>query len=360
MGRLAHTLGAIAAAMTLELSAIAGPLQNSAPPEVPATATYRGIVAAYRGQDADSMRRLAALDPTALAAVVDDILSGRRSTDWPPDDLQAAAMLHTDTAIELMKLGSVERGIVHINVASRLIDATLDISAAQKSYGARWYAFAAAVVHIYSPAWSDELRKRVPARFSGSPAEGALRRARQQELAAQKDLSQRHGHSPGQINGIDVVTARRFMGVVRAFEEPVRLDPQLFEAWLHLGRARMMSGDPAGAVEALEKATAAPDRRFQYLALMFLGAVAERSGTFGEAEQRYRDAAATYRWGQSAPLALAQLLSRTSRESDARDVMSAHLARSRGIVIDPLWTYFLGTDELLSATLNELRAEVWR
>jgi glutathionylspermidine synthase len=60
---------------------------------------------------------------------------------------------------------------------------------------------------------------------------------------------------------------------------------------------------------------------------------------------------------------LSQLLSRTSREAEARVVLAAFLTDRRGRVVEPLWTYIpspvVELDDML-ATLAELRAEVMK
>jgi glutathionylspermidine synthase len=60
---------------------------------------------------------------------------------------------------------------------------------------------------------------------------------------------------------------------------------------------------------------------------------------------------------------LSQLLSRTSREAEAREVLAAFLTERRGRVVDPLWTYIpspvVELDDML-ATLAELRTEVMK
>jgi Tfp pilus assembly protein PilF len=210
------------------------------------------------------------------------------------------------------------------------------------AYAARWYEFAAAAIRTSAPAWVQELERRARSRVEGSPATEALWKARQQELLAR-------GPGDGIVRNPE-----------RAFEKALEIDPESFEAWLHLGRIRMNRSDPKPAVDALRKAMGSPERRVRYLASMFLGAIAERTADFAQAEERYREASVTYPWAQSPALALAHLLSRTAREVEARTTLAAQFARSQRMVVDPLWTYYLAPDELLDATLCELRAEVMR
>jgi tetratricopeptide (TPR) repeat protein len=335
--------------------------QAPAPHVTPAKAlsTYRELVDGYRRLDADTLRQLAALPDDTIAGIVESIRGD--SPGWPPEDLHAAAMLHTDTGLELIKAGHLERGVSHFNAAARCIDRTSELSPAHRSFGRRWYAMATAMLQAYgAPAWAEEFAKRERARATPSAASHLLSEALREELEAAKDRPTTRGSFVGLINGVDARVARRYAAIARLFENVVEADPASHEAWLHLGRTLMLAGQDRDAVAALRRASDAADPRHAYLAALFLGAIDERNERFEDAERSYRRAMSIYPRGQSAPIALSHLLSRTSREGDAREALARHHARNRFIVIDPLWTYLLGTDEHLAAALNELRAEVWR
>jgi hypothetical protein len=147
------------------------------------------------------------------------------------------------------------------------------------------------------------------------------------------------------------------------FSQALALDPSYHLAALHLGRVRMLQNNKAEAARLFSSTTRAHDPRVSYLASLFLGRFAERDDRYEEAEQLYRDAAARYPSGQAATLALSQLLSQTSRETDAREVLMVLLAKPRGHIVEPLWTYLrspvLELDEVLG-NFAELRAEVMK
>jgi predicted Zn-dependent protease len=98
----------------------------------------------------------------------------------------------------------------------------------------------------------------------------------------------------------------------------------------------------------------------RYLALMFLGVIAERQARFDDAEKQYRAALDTFRWGQAAPLALSHVLMRAGREQEAHETLAAHFTATRGRVVEPLWTYLANPATDLGPSLDQLRAEVWR
>jgi tetratricopeptide (TPR) repeat protein len=307
----------------------------------------------------DAMRRLTVLPHASVSTVVAGVLAGNANAQRSAEDLRAAAMLHTDAAIELLELAHVEHAVFHLNTASRLVDATLGISALDSAYGARWYALSVALLEMYGVhPWAGEFRKRSAARFFRNPSRTALTSAIQDERRASGIVRLSRADHVGEVAGVDVRLVMRFKRVAQAFEKVVRLDPQCHEAWLHLGRARMIVNEYDRATSALEKASLAADPRHRYLALMFLGAIAELKEEFALAERRYVDASRAYPWGQSAPLALSHLLSRIGQEAKAREILEDHLSRSRRLIAEPLWTYML--DPPASMTLNELRATVWR
>jgi hypothetical protein len=66
-----------------------------------------------------------------------------------------------------------------------------------------------------------------------------------------------------------------------------------------------------------------------------------------------------FKWGQSGPLALARLFSRTGRDREAREVVVAFLGRG-ALTVDPLWMYLAFPGKEPVAHLDVLRAEIWQ
>jgi tetratricopeptide (TPR) repeat protein len=169
------------------------------------------------------------------------------------------------------------------------------------------------------------------------------------ELSAQPMYSL--GDNPG-------LPSHFWMPAAREFQAAIAADKTLLQAHLHLGRIRMLEGKLDEALDLLGSATRAVDPRVRYLARLFSGSILERRTQFVEAEQRYREAIAEYPWGQAGRLALAQLLSRTGRDSEARGLLLERFSDFRHIV-EPLWTYvILRPDDYVGALFNELRVEV--
>jgi hypothetical protein len=310
-----------------------------------ASSEYAAIVSAYRDADPRALTRISPHPASALEPLVRSAVEEA----WDVRDLRAAAMLHTESGVSRLRTGRIDEGVAQVNLAAHLIDATIDRSGRHVPYAARWYAAVSEIVRVHSPAWGTALDQRRGDRLASRTGLEALARGRKLEVLA-KTGARRISDAP-----------TVHVNPVAAFEEAVHLDPDLHEAWLHLGRLRMNEPDAAGgAMHALGRAAASPERRIRYLSAMFLGSIHEREGRFSDAEHAYRRAADTYPWAQSARLALAHLLSRTTREAEAREVIAQQIQQPPGEVSDPLWTYYAAPDELLDATLRELRIEVMR
>jgi tetratricopeptide (TPR) repeat protein len=148
-------------------------------------------------------------------------------------------------------------------------------------------------------------------------------------------------------------------GAATALVEALKEDPSLHAAALHLGRIRMLQGQPLEATRLFRSALVSVDPAVAYLAALFLGSLEEREERFAEAEALYRDALARIPYGQAAPLALAQLLSRIGREAEARGVLAARLLRPQTFVVEPMWAYG-PPDEDPATQIDLLRMEVWK
>jgi tetratricopeptide (TPR) repeat protein len=151
-----------------------------------------------------------------------------------------------------------------------------------------------------------------------------------------------------------------FVPAAAAFSEALKEDPELLAAALHLGRLRMLDGHRDEAAALFRSALADADPSVAYLGALFLGSLEERAERFDDAERLYRDALTRVPYGQSAPLALAELLSRTGREAEARKALADRLLRVDASVIEPLWTYVTTPDQEIGTRFDLLRMEVWK
>ena len=329
-------------------------------PQAPATpAAYERLVDVYRDNDAAAARRVLSLSSDDIEHAVGNAQASGSSTLV---DLKAAAMLHTDAAVALLRDHDAPAAFGQLHFATRLLDSVLDRDPKQRHYVRRWYMLVAQMLLVAdAPAYVQEFQKRAAARVPDDPAQRRVENGRRLELsAANAGPTSRSGWvAPGRAGEGRAVNY--LLAAQAQYRQALNLHPGLHEAWLRLGRVTMLLGSHAdAAAAAFEQAEPSPDPRTVYLARLYRGALAERLDKFDEAERHYRSAIDGFKWGQSAPIALAQLLSRTSREAEAREIISAHLSRTNGRVVDPLWTYLFDPEKELRASLDELRAEVWR
>jgi hypothetical protein len=313
---------------------------------------YRQLVADYRGQDFTSVSTIAAFSPEDLRS------STARATDapgtWSADDLRAAGMLHTEASIELLTKGQSDPAFLHLSAAIRLINDAAIIDQPSRRFASVWYSSVGAILSkLGAPVWATDMAEHARLIVPTSPGVAAFQKGLDLEV------TECEIYDRARVDGFGGKLSRPFESAATLFGDALRSDPSLHIAALHLGRARLMQGSLDQARESLEIGARSARPGERYLALLFLGAIAERTGDLADAEVRYRAAVHEFKWGQSGPLALARLLSRTSREREARDVVAALLARGVNTV-DPLWIYLGRPEQEPEAHLALLRAEIWR
>jgi tetratricopeptide (TPR) repeat protein len=295
---------------------------------------------------------MAELPESEIRTLVDQALSRSTSqASWTADDVRAAALLHTAVCLRLLLAGRTSAAFVHLNAAGALVDAANDLGAPAE-FAKAWYANVTVIVReAGAPAWADELRNRARDRYTTSTADVAFHHGLEFEKRACEFEEPR---------GFGMKLSGGLRSAASEYETALRRDPKLHRAALHFGRVRILQGMADAAVPLLEIASASSLRSDRYLALLFLGAIAERNNKLVAAESRYRLALETYRWGHSGRMALARVLSRTGREREARTIVADALEGLRGGIVDPLWTYLAIHGEEAAAVLDLMQAEVWR
>jgi len=321
-------------------------------------AAYRRVIDDYRaGADVTSTRFSTTVDPIVIARIVET------SSGWTADDLAAAAMFHTDASLRLIKAARKQDAASHVDAAVTLLHAAVDREPDRAEYAVRWRSTTTGLLYAADA--------RDLAAHAREATEWIVRTARQDDADAAFALgltSEIRAAVVGPLSGPPPrrnapvsMTARRDLDeAARHFEDALTADPGRTDAALHLGRILLVSGRDAEAGRPLLTAAAAPSRPVRYLAMLFLGALAERQSRFADAERQYRAALELFPWGQSAPFALSHLLMRDGREAEARAAIEQHLTATALRVVDPLWTYLADPATDLGPTLTVLRAEMWR
>jgi hypothetical protein len=323
-------------------------------------AAYRHVVDAYRDSGVLPGEPLsAAAQGLSLVSRVVDPASG-----WTAAELTAAAMFHTDVALRLAKVPHAQDAAPHVDAAVTLLRAALERNPARAAFVRRWRSTVAGLLQAAGArdlaarldpdalAWLAESNQQTEARAAF--AQGLTDEIR---AAVAGPLS---GNPPKRNAPVPPEARRALADAATHFQAALAADPADEEAALHLGRILIVAEHEIDAERPLRMAASAPDRPVRYLAMLFLGAIAEHQSRYADAERLYMAARDGFPWGQSAPLALSHLLMREGREAEARAAVARHFTRTGGRPVEPLWTYLADPATDLGPMLNLLRAEVGR
>jgi len=335
-------------------------------------ASYRQLIDAYRHGE-----RIAEGDVDRMLGDKGGQLVARASepaSTWAADDFTAAAMLHTDACLRLVKSGrrvdtsgdahGSADAAAHLEAAATLLTAAIQRDGLTREYAIRWRETVAGLLHAYeAPDLEANLRARGADWSQLAKDESDARKVYAQGLVDEIQAAvagRLSGPPPPRAMPIPPDAFRWLRMAYDDYAGALRLDPTFTDAAVHLGRVALLQGRDGEATMFLDRASSAHSPSTRYLAAMFLGAAAERGGRLDEALDHYHHAAEAFRWGQSAPLALSHALMRAGRDDEARAALLAHFDARDSRVFDPLWTYLANPDTDLGPTLDELRAEVWR
>jgi tetratricopeptide (TPR) repeat protein len=315
---------------------------------------YRALVDSYREQGQADTDAVLAMRHDAVSAAVDQAVSG--AAPWPWEDLRAAAMLHSEACVAAVdKSGACE---FHIVQAERLLERTVALSPRQEDFAWRWYRVMPRVLSAFG---QKSLARGVDTQATEKWRSDRARASYLQGL----DLESKGSHEAllqmaSGPNSYDKAGARAsyFAQAGELFTRALKLRPDLTVAALHLGRIRMLQGNAIEAAALFRSALTDVDPAVRYLASLFLGTLEERDQHVDAAEKLYREALNYVPYGQSAPLALSELLSRTGREADGRRVLAARLLRINTEVLEPFWAY--GPEDVPATWFDLLRVEVWK
>jgi Flp pilus assembly protein TadD len=128
------------------------------------------------------------------------------------------------------------------------------------------------------------------------------------------------------------------------------------EVTLRAGVLLSRVNDDAKALQLLTKASAAGDAFVQYISHFYEAKIAERAGKTEEAIAHYRAAMTIRPKAQTAPFALAVILTRAGRVDEARGLVAE--AVKQPDADDPAKRYGTGTLHLWQARIQALRVAV--
>ena len=124
---------------------------------------------------------------------------------------------------------------------------------------------------------------------------------------------------------------------------------------LRLAHVRLLQGDTPTAArlgDAVAERTETPD--VAYLANLLSGAALEQNGDLASASLRYRRAVERFPQGQSARIALSEVLQRQGRYDEARRVIEGLLGMAED-VREPWWGFMMDGEDQINGMLASLR-----
>jgi tetratricopeptide (TPR) repeat protein len=325
-----------------------------------AQSEYRSMVEEYRSGRRGVLDKVGAAD----AAQIDGWLELARSTDgkaWDWETLRAAAIMHTEAWSAALRDQRNDAAKLHLETSIRLFERVRDLAPPQSDFIDRWRTVVSGLLRkTVNKGLADDFDQRTAPSFPADTARQAAMRSFLLGLEAERDASSAFVPSDYIASASFGMRQQSWASALTAYQDARQRNPDDKLTLLHLGRVRMRLNSWADARRDFTQAATASDPRVRYLALLFLGSIAERDGKYNEAEQSYLEAMKTYPLGQAWSLALSQLLSRTGREAEARKAIEV-LGSRKGNVVEPLWTYLPppALDVVdLQMSFNELRAEV--
>jgi tetratricopeptide (TPR) repeat protein len=287
-----------------------------------------------------------------------DYLEGK--AEWNPAMLRAAAMLHSDLALEAFGRRNIPEFEFQIGIADGWLALADDRKSEPGSLRSRWNVTVARLLLASGKTGvAEEHLGRVSPRIPGDAAillaYGTIRETQASRLVADA------GGSKLQEPSMAVKPRDAALDVAAAqFEKALAVDPTMVEAKLRLAHVHILKRDDPGAEPLLTGILAGqPAPAMKYLASLMLGGIRERRGQFEAAGRTYVEAIQAVPDGQCGYIALAQLMNRLNQPSDAATVIERMFARgSANSAADPWWTYPMGLDLTMDAKFEEYRAAV--
>jgi tetratricopeptide (TPR) repeat protein len=341
---------------------------------------YLSTAAQYAaGNRAGALREIRQWSVREVARAIAVLRSNQkhlRSGAKDPDDIEfrtveAAVLMHGQAGILFLQTHNVRAAKLHFDASSEILQWSRKAAAEERN----WTTMRRATFKDRPPDPALELTESINPRdfyvalasaaLSLGYAEAATPYANQARLeaplnpvvqlvagcvasglAVEKALQHRDG---------DASRARQ--AAETAFREAITHDPAAQEARLRLGKLLLDLGRAAEAERLLAEVEAkASDDRHRYLARLFLGRVAERSGRSDDAIRWYRGALEAWPTSQAARFGLAHALEKSSGPGAAREVVGALLDPSRATdgPSDPWFLYPIGPPGLAQAAFNRV------
>ena len=336
---------------------------------------YHTLVLDYRSGNDDAVRGIASWDRKRILRVlaVLDIVNDEIGP-WGSNRLKAAAMMHTDGALQLLDQSDTDAALMHLDMASQLLKKA---GPEVRGYAGVWYrAMSRLLRSRNSLAVAERLlqtgRDRLPGDAGVLFESGTLQELLAADTVVPITMALTDPRAPVpnfdpdgstvplRKEDIDEIRRRRAARLNRAaawLRESLERDSANMLAWLHLGRVQMLRSQNDDALKFLERATASEDAAVAYLAVLFTGALHERQGRFDAAAAAYRAASERLPANHAAYIALSAVLQRSGHGDEARDVLRRIVDGKESSRQEPWWTYLTASPSISLALVDLLRRE---
>lgn len=259
-----------------------------------------------------------------------------------------AVVLHTAAAVKV-DVTDDALSLFHLQQARRLVD-----QVRQPALTEKWYELAVMfLLSRGSVQGASALADDMAGRFTASAVPHYLRGV-VKEVGVMFDYGNLRDPLPAGRAG--ATTRRTLESSIGDYERALRQDETLVDARLHWGHVRSLLGESGAEAALLLVAGSARRADTRYLANLFLGSLAERSGKIDAALRHYESARGIEPRAQTACVATSQLLQMRARSDRAAAVARECLDMSGGD--DPWWSYRLGAYD--SKMVDDLRAMALR
>jgi tetratricopeptide (TPR) repeat protein len=338
---------------------------------------YHDLILDYRRGSGGVVERLLAWDTRRLSRVLSAI-DGRDddTRPWDPIRFKAAAMVHTDAALQLVERADLDTALSHLDVAGQLLEKG---DSGLRPYAARWTQAAARLLQERkSSPLAERFLERARMRLPNDPTvlyESGMLHERMAgdsvlptvvyapELGVGRTPTPtREDRSNRQItrDDVDNLKRRRIENLNQAaifFRQSLAADDSNMLARLHLGRVESLGQRHDDALALLQQAAAAEDPATSYLGFLFIAALHERQGALGAAADSYRAAIDRFPRGHAAYTGLSALLQRSGRTDESREVLGRVVDGAVASRREPWWSYLAEHRSLNIDRFDRLRKE---
>jgi len=341
---------------------------------------YQELLTAYaEGDSAASIDAVIALsrqrlarDRTGLTSALASI--NKRGLDplvpWDARRYASAVMLHTDAGLRLAGDTYGRETYDQFQVAADLLQ--LGVTCAPDRFRAlapRWYVALSRVLRDRTAMRAAEALLEIGrTRLEGDPAillESGLLAESIATIFALSQIDSRSSWVAGGDGGVVRRVADRRQAwlndALAWLKRASELEPGNDDVLLHLGRVRALRFADAEALSTLRvvlERTSSDETA--YLAGIFIGAVHDRQDRLGDAIAAYRAAVEKLPGGHAGRVGLADVLRRSDRMDEARQLLLALVTGRSEKVQEPLWWYILEPPGMADDRLAALRTEVRR